>query len=112
VCERLGIQNEAQFIPAQVEGQSEPYFVLNPLRIVKCVDEARSEEFSVYEPGYDDPEKVGHYRYVSGLKIDPEKVGDASVFHPWGWTVVLIVSERVKRAIEEEGLIRPKFTEV
>jgi hypothetical protein len=112
VCERLGIQNEVQFIPARVEGQSEPYFVLNPLRIVKCVDEARSEEFSVYEPDYDDPEKVGHYRYVSGLKIDPEKVGDASIFLPWGWTLDLIVSERVKQAIEEEGLSRPKFTEV
>ncbi|MFL5353981.1 imm11 family protein [Archangium sp.] len=112
ICERLGIQNEVQFVPARVEGHSEPYFVLNPLRIVKCVDEARSEEFSVYEPGYDDPEKVGHYRMLFGLKIDPEKVGDASIFHPWGWTVVLIVSERVKQAIEEEGLIRPQFTEV
>jgi uncharacterized protein DUF1629 len=112
LCERLGIQNEIQFIPARLEGHSEPYFVLNPLRIVKCVDEARCEEFSVYEPGYEDPEKVGHYRYVSGLKVDPEKIGDASIFLPWGWTLDLIVSERVKQAIEEEGLIRPKFTEV
>lgn len=112
VCDRLGIQNEVQFIPARVEGQSEPYFVLNPLRIVKCVDEARSEEFSLWEPRHGVPEKVGHYRHVSGLKIDPEKVEDASIFLPWGWTVVLIVSERVKQAIEEEGLVRPKFIEV
>lgn len=112
VCERLGIQNEVQFIPARVEGQPEPYFVLNTLRIIKCVDEARCEEFSFWEPRHGDPERVGHYRRLYGLKIDPEKVGDASIFRPWGWTGALIVSERVKQAIEEEGLVRPKFTEV
>lgn len=112
VCERLGIQNEVQFIPARVEGQPEPYFVLNTLRIIKCVDEARCEEFSFWEPRHGDPERVGHYRMLFGLKIDRERVGDASIFRPWGWTGALIVSERVKQAIEEEGLVRPKFTEV
>lgn len=47
-----------------------------------------------------------------GLKIDPKKIGDASIFRPWGWTGTLIVSERVKQAIEKEGLIGPKFIEV
>jgi hypothetical protein len=112
VCEQLGIQHEFQLIPARVEGQAEPYFILNPLRIVKCIDEARCEEFSYWEPRHGEPERVGHYRHVSGLKIDPEKVGDASIFRPWGWTGDLIVSERVKQAIEEEGLVRPKFIEV
>ncbi|HLM45615.1 MAG TPA: hypothetical protein VK458_17205 [Myxococcaceae bacterium] len=27
--ERLGLQQEVQFIPAQVDGQSEPWFILN-----------------------------------------------------------------------------------
>jgi hypothetical protein len=112
VCERLGIQDEVQFIPARVQGQPEPYFVLNTLRIIRCVDEARCEEFSFWEPRHGSPERVGHYRNLSGLKVDPEKIGDASIFRPWGWTGALIVSERVKRAIEEEGLSRPKFTEV
>ncbi|EPX65047.1 hypothetical protein D187_000472 [Cystobacter fuscus DSM 2262] len=55
---------------------------------------------------------MGHYRNVVGLKVDPEKVGDAHIFRPWGWPVALIVSERVKRALEDEGLSGPRFIEV
>ncbi|HYO56392.1 imm11 family protein [Archangium sp.] len=112
VCKRLGIQNEVQFIPARVEEHPEPYFVLNTLRIIRCIDEARCEEVSFYEPEDGEPERVGHYRNVSGLKVDPDKIGDANIFRPWGWKVALIVSERVKLAIEEEGLIGPRFMEV
>src|SRR5690242_3218935 len=31
---RLGIQ-EVQFLPAQVEGHAEPYFILNTLRVIR-----------------------------------------------------------------------------
>ena len=112
LCERLGLQDEVQFIPAQVEEHPEPYFVLNTLRIIKCIDEARCEDFSYWGPEDGEPERVGHYRHVSGLKVDPEKIGGASIFRPWGWPVSLLVSERVKLAIEEEGLIGPRFIEV
>ncbi|PTL77163.1 hypothetical protein DAT35_46480 [Vitiosangium sp. GDMCC 1.1324] len=112
VCERLGLQNEVQFVPARVEEHPESYFVLNTLRTIRCVDEARCDEVSFYEPGYEDPGLVGQYRHISGLKVDPEKIGDASIFRPWGWPVALIVSERVKRAMEEEGLSGPAFIEV
>ena len=58
------------------------------------------------------PDKMGQYRNVSGLKVDPAKVGGANIFRPWGWTVVLIISERVKLAMEEEGITGAKFIEV
>ncbi|MFY0577628.1 imm11 family protein [Cystobacter fuscus] len=91
---------------------AEPYFILNALRIIRCVDEARCEEIAFWEPRHGDPERVGHYRNVAGLKIDPTKVEDANIFRPWGWTVVLIVSERVKLAMEKEGLTGARFIEV
>jgi hypothetical protein len=112
VCERLGIQHEVQFIPARVEEHPEPYFVLNPLRIIKCIDESRCEEVTFWEPRHGVPEKVGHYRNVVGMKVEPEKIGDANIFRPWGWQGALIVSERFKRAMEEEGLSGPSFVEV
>ncbi|ATB42824.1 hypothetical protein CYFUS_008303 [Cystobacter fuscus] len=112
LCERLGIQHQIQLIPARVEEHPEPYFVLNTLRLIRCVDEARCEELSFWEPRHGEPERVGHYRNVVGLKVDPEKVGDAHIFRPWGWPVALIVSERVKRALEDEGLSGPRFVEV
>lgn len=112
VCERLGIQDEVQFIPARIEEHPEPYFILNPLRIIKCIDEARCQEVRFWEPRHEEPQRVGHYRNVVGMKVDPEKIGDASIFRPWGWQGTLIVSERVKQAIEDEGLLGPKFMEV
>jgi len=110
--ERLKIQNEVQFIPVQVDGQEEPWFILNTLRIIRCVDDARCEEVLYWRPEDNRPDKVGKYRNVVGMKIDPAKVGDADIFRPWGWVVVLIVSERVKLAMEAEGITGTKFIEV
>ena len=110
--ERLGLQEEYQLIPARVEGQTERFFILNTLRIIRCVDEARCGEVTFWEPRHGDPERVGHYRNVRGLKIDSARVGDSHIFRPWGWTIVLIVSERVKQAMEAEGMRGAKFVEV
>jgi len=110
--ERLGLQKEVQFIPAQVEGQLEPWFILNTLRVIRCIDDARCEEVLYWRPEDGQPERVGEYRNVSGLKVDVTKVGDANIFRPWGWLVVLIVSERVKQALEEEGITGIQFVEV
>ena len=109
--ERLHVQ-EVQFIPAQVEGQTEPYFILNALRILRCIDDARCEEVRHWTPEDDQPEKVGEYRVVAGLRIDPRQAAQARIFRPWGWTVALIVAEELKRAMEAEGLSGTKFVEV
>ena len=110
--ERLGLQKEVQFIPVEVEGQTEPYFIFNALQVIRCIDDARCEEVFYWQPEDNRPDKVGKYRNVRGLKVDPAKVGDADIFRPWGWVVVLIVSERVKLAMETEGITGTKFIEV
>ena len=110
--ERLGLQKEVQFIPVEVEGQAEPWFILNVLRIIRCIDDARCEEVLYWLPEDNRPDKEGQYRNVAGLKVDPEKIGGAHIFRPWGWKVVLIVSEHVKQAMEAEGITGIKFTEV
>lgn len=109
--EHLGV-NEVQFLPAQVDGHPEPYFILNPLRIIRCIDDARCQEVQYFTPEDGQPEKVGQYRVVAGMRIDPAKVGDARIFRPWGWTVALIVSEDLKQAMEQEGLTGTRFLEV
>ncbi len=109
--ERLMIK-EVQFIPVEVEGQSEPWFILNALQVIKCIDDARCEEVLYWLPEDNRPDKVGKYRNVVGMKIDPAKVREANIFRPWGWAVTLIVSERVKLAMEEEGITGTRFIEV
>jgi hypothetical protein len=110
--ERLGIEKEVQFIPVEVEGQVEPWFILNALQVIQCIDESRCEEVGYWLPEDERPDKVGQYKKVVGLKVDPTKVGAAHVFRPWGWKVVLIVSERVKQAMEAEGITGTDFVEV
>jgi uncharacterized protein DUF1629 len=110
--ERLGLQREVQFIPVEVEGQTEPWFILNALRVIRCIDDARCDEVFYWQPEDGRPEKLGGYKNVRGLKVDVEKIGDAHIFRPWGWLVVLIVSEHVKQAMEAEGITGARFIEV
>lgn len=110
--DRLGLQQEVQLLPARVEGQSEPYFILNVLQTIRCIDDARCEEVLYWMPEDNRPDKVGQYRNVAGLKIDPTKVGEAQVFRTWGWRGPIIISERVKLAMESEGVTGTAFVEV
>lgn len=103
---------DVQLIPVEVDSQSEPYFLMNVTRIVKCIDDQASTEVQYWTVEDDEPERIGQYRAVHGMRIDPAKVGDAKVFHPWGWTVVVIVSEDIKEAFEREGITGVKFQEV
>jgi hypothetical protein len=112
IFERLRLQHEVQFIPARVEDVSEPYFILNSLRTLRCIDEARSEEIEYWRPEHGEPERVGEYRAVHGLKIDPAKAVSADIFRTWGWSVALIVSEHLKQVLEKERITGPKFTAV
>ncbi len=103
---------DTQFIPAQVEGHEGTYFILNALRIIRCIDDARCTEVQYWKPEHKQPEKLGQYRSVVGLRIDPSKVGDARIFRTWGWRIALIVSDDIKQAIESAGLSGARFVEV
>jgi hypothetical protein len=102
---------DVQLIPVEVGGQSEPYFLLNIVRVVKCIDDEASDEVRYWKPEHGQPENVGEYRSVIGLRVDPTKVGDAQLFLTWGW-IAIIVSETIKKALEEMGTTGPKFLEV
>ena len=102
---------DVQLIPADVEGQPEPYFVLVATRLIRCIDEAASE-VSFWKPEHGVPDKVGHYMGVDRLRIDKTQVGHAKVFRPEGWEVVLIVSEDIKDALEQMGATGTLFEEV
>ncbi len=105
---------DIQTFPIQVEGQPEPYVLVNVTREVKCIDEQASEHVEIWVPEDEDdqPERAGEYRNVVGLRIDKSRVGDAKIFRTWGWHVALIVSEDIKDALERIGATGLKFTEV
>ncbi len=109
--ERLRVDG-VQFIPAQIEGHPGPYYILNALQILRCIDDARSGEVQYWKPEDNRPDKLGEYRAVYGMRIDPSKVRDARIFRPWGWRVALIISEDLKQAIESSGLTGTRFVDV
>jgi hypothetical protein len=103
---------DVQLFQVDIAAQPEPYFLINTLRSIRCIDDARCEEVQYWLPEDERPEKTGTYRSVAGMRIDPSRVGDARIFRPWGWNVVLIVREDVKQAIERLGSTGPHFEEV
>ncbi len=103
---------DVQLLQVDIDSQAERYFLVNVTRVVKCIDDRASAEVQYWTPDDGEPERIGEYRAVSGMRIDPAKVGNAQVFRPWGWTVALIVSEDIKGALEHAGVTGVKFTEV
>lgn len=109
--ERLHVDG-AQFIPVQVEDHPGNWYILNALRTIHCIDDARCGEVQYWKPEDNRPDKLGEYRAVYAMRIDSTKVGDVRIFRPWGWRVALIVAEDIKQAIEAEGLSGARFVEV
>jgi len=101
-----------QLIPVNVQGQPDQYLILLATKLIRCIDDAASEEVRFWLPEHGQPERVGDYKSVSGLRIDPTKVGDAKVFRTRGWNLALIVSEDIKQALERARVTGAQFTEV
>jgi hypothetical protein len=103
---------DVQLLPVEVEECPEPYFILVATRLVPCIDERACAEARRYTPEDGVPERVGQYRTVRGLRIDPEKTDGARVLRSWGWPVSLIVSEGIKEALEQAGVTGARFAPV
>jgi hypothetical protein len=103
---------DVQLFPTKVGSHPEPYFLVNVARLVKCIDDKASREVRYWKPEDGRPEKVGKYRAVYGLRVDPAQVGDANVFRTWGWAITLAVSEEIKDALEGIGATGVKFEDV
>ncbi|MFY0524531.1 imm11 family protein [Archangium gephyra] len=111
IFERMGT-TDVQFLPAKIASREEPWFILNVTRVVRCIDDARCSEVVYWKPEDGQPKKVGTYRAIYDMRIDPTKVEGARIFRPWGWLVAIIVSQDIKEALEQEHVTGIKFIEV
>ncbi|SEL04688.1 hypothetical protein SAMN05444354_103393 [Stigmatella aurantiaca] len=102
---------DVQLIPADIEGQPDQYLVLVATRLIPCIDEEASQ-VRFWTPEHGVPDKVGQYIAVDRMRIDKAKVGNAKVFRPKGWEVVLIVAEELKNALERMRATGTRFEEV
>jgi hypothetical protein len=102
---------DVQLVPVGVEGTSDPHFVVNTLHAPDCIDEHRSADARRYtaEDGY--PDRVGQFKAIGGMKIEASRAGGHHIFRPWGWPVVVIVSDALAEALRAAG-VRCQLTPV
>ncbi|MFP2926432.1 imm11 family protein [Pyxidicoccus sp. 3LG] len=104
--------DDVQLIPVDIKGYPNQYVILVATKQIRCIDDTASDEVRYWKPEDGQPERVGDYKSVIGLRIDASKVGDAKVFRTWGWDIALIVSEDIKRALERAKTTGAVFTAV
>jgi hypothetical protein len=104
--------DDVQLIPVQLKGYPDDYQILVATKTVRCIDDKASSEVELWLPKDERPDKLGQYRNVVDMRIDPSQVGETKVFRTWGWTVALIVSEDIKLAMERAKVSGAKFEEV
>ena len=105
--------SDVQLVPVQIGDYREQFYIVNVIRELKCIDDERSDEVRYYTADCEEifRDRVGQYRSVIGMRIDPTKVGEAKVFRTWGW-VALVVSDEIKSALEAIQTEGVKFQEV
>jgi len=54
---------------------------------------------------------VGEFKVVRELRIDPTKVGDALIFRPKEWPMLIVASE-IKEAFDRENVTGAIYCEV
>jgi hypothetical protein len=92
--------DEAEFFPVTIGGVISDYAILNAIYREACVDERRSEIMRwTAEDGR--PDKVGRYRMVTNLTIDPTRTHDRHIFRIEDWEIALIVSQEAKQVLED-----------
>jgi len=105
--------DDVQLFPVDVDGQTNPFFILNVARELRCIDETACKEVQKFSADEDlHADRAGEYRSVIGLRIDKSKVAEARVFRLWGWPPPIVLDEELKDALEANGIFGGKFEEV
>lgn len=106
------VQGElVQCVPIHIDGCS-GFEVVNPLRVVDCLDEKHSE-FIKWTTRDHRADLAGSYRQVTKLVIDPGRVpDDLHAFRIKGWEIVFVVSAALKSAMESAGCFGARFTSI
>ncbi len=104
--------DDVQLIQVTVEGHREPYFIVQALDAIDCVDEARSSGIQYWTEADERPEMLGDYKAVDVLRIDPARVAGHHFFRVKRWEVALIVSAHLRAELERAKLVGLDFVPV
>ncbi len=118
VSERIKLQlggvKDLQFIPIKIEGKKLDleYFIMIVASKLDCVNEELSEFGKFVENDPIRPDKAGHYSWFVKLVVDPSRIKGEDIFRIDKTASYIIVSERVKAALEDICATGITFSEV
>ena len=111
VCEEIAneikelVNDDVQILPVKNIGCQRKFFIINPLKIVDCIDMVYSQYMKFYQP------PLPKHSFIK-LIIDESKV-IVHIFRPKNWEIAFIVSKEVKNILEKynmDGIIFIKVT--
>ncbi len=97
-----------QRIPVTVAPSTTGYEILNILTMLKCLDYEHTK-IEYYTDKDSIPELVGQIEAIWNITIKPEIAEGHHIFRLAEWWVIIVVSEDLKRALEEKGFTGMKF---
>ena len=102
---QLGGVKGLQFIPVEVSGKNvyTNFFIMVVANVVCCVDEKESVFGKFIENDPIRPDKAGQYSWFTKLIIKKDKAQNEDVFRIKNAENYIIISERVKAALEDVG---------
>jgi hypothetical protein len=106
----LEFVKDVQFLPVKIEEKL--YYIMVICSVIACLDESESEFEKYTENDLVGPDKAGDYKSFYKMKIDEKKVGVKNIFRLGGYDIAIIVSEKVKKEIENINSLTAKFKEV
>lgn len=104
---------DCEFFPVVIGKSNIQMSILNVVRRMKCVDESQCEEVIKWRPEDNRPDRLGSYRSIGGLRINPTQAAGHHIFRILGWEVSLIVSDVLRKklkTIENLGIVFDEVT--
>jgi hypothetical protein len=92
------LADAVQFIPLKYGVNT--IYIMNILPVIACVDEEKTESIMRWQEEDGEPEKIGKYRQIIGLRVDPERLKHIDICRVKDWEVSIIVSQRVKLILD------------
>jgi hypothetical protein len=105
------VEDQVQWLDVDIASSDNRFAILNATSCVSCIDDHRSK-FTRWQEADERPDKIGQYRMFGRLIVDPDRCGNRDMFRIAEWKIALIVSERLKSALESVERLGVRFEPV
>ena len=102
---------DVEFFAVDVPASKGEYLILNALRRLACLDEERSD-FTRWGPDDNRPDRLGRYKMISEIHLDPSRIGRRHIFRLRDATFFLFASDVLKDAIHDIPHLGVEFRSV